>query len=255
MVFLTPLVYAAIASFQGSRTLLDLRPTLIFRPVLSNYESLFTEYDFSRVFVNSVVSSAGSMAFALLVGTPAAYALCRCEWRGRTSLLLAVLTGRALPAFAVGIGFYVVFLKLGLLDTWWVLIVAYLPYNLALITWLMYSYFRSVPRELDEAATVDGCGHVATFWRVILPVARPALGSCGIFAFLFGWNNFILPLVLTAHSGETLTVAATQFVGEYEPQWGLVMAAVVIMAAPLVGMGVVFRRYMVPGLGAGAVRG
>lgn len=251
---LAPAAYALVSSLQPQDVALRPTPTYIFAPTLDNFVSLFTNYNFLPYFVNSIVSSLAATLLALLIGVPAAYALSRARMRGRWPILLALLCVRALPAIGVAVPFFVLFTALHLVDTLVGLIIVYLPFCVALVTWLMQNYFDAIPTTLDEAASLDGCSRMGTLVRVLLPLATPGLAATAIFAFLFGWNNFIYPLVLTQTHSTTVPVALTQFVGEYTVSWGQVMAGIVVLSAPLVIFSFLFKRYMVAGLSQGAMK-
>lgn len=254
LVFVGPILYAVMVAFQPSAVIIRGHPTWVFSPTFVNVRSLFTTYDFARYTVNSVVTSVVSSMAALVIGVPAGYALNRVQFRGRWTLLIGLMVSRALPAVGVAVPFFVMFSVVHLINTDWALVLAYLPYDLALVTWLTNAYLRSVPRALDEAAAIDGAGRVRTLVTVVAPVASPGLVSAGLFCFFFGWNNFVFPLVLTQQAAATIPVALTTFVGEYTVNWGGVMAGVVVLSAPVVVGGLFLQRHMVSGLGSGAVR-
>lgn len=249
-----PSLLAIATALEPSRLAIQGTPHWLFVPSLHNFEDLVRDYPLGKAFFNSVVSSALAAAIGLAAGLPAAYALSRAEVRGRTSIAASLLTSRALPAIGVAIPFFLLFTDWHLIDTVWALVIVYLPYNTALVVWFMQTYFANVPRELDEAAWVDGASRVRVFATVVLPVARPGVIASGIYAFLFGWNNFFYPLILTQRNAETIPVLLTQFIGEYSVNWGAVMAGVVVLSIPMLVAAFGLRRYMVAGLAQGALR-
>lgn len=249
-----PAIYAMITSLQPRSASLSPKPNLTFVPTLKNYAQLFGEYDFLHYFWNSFASSFGATIVGLAAGVPAAYALSRVEFRGKGGITLALLATRALPAIGVAVPYFVIFTGSGLIDRTWALIIVYSPFCIGLVTWLMHTYFDSVPASLDEASSLDGCTRLGTLWRIVIPLSTPGLAATGIFAFLFGWNNFLYPLVLTQTSAVTVPVALTQFIGEYTVNWGQIMAGITVLSAPLVVFSFVFKKYMVSGLSQGAIR-
>jgi multiple sugar transport system permease protein len=254
VVVVGPAAYALLTSLQPRNVSLLPQPTYLFTPTFENYFSLFNKYSFGPYFVNSFVSSLGATLVGLVVGIPAAYALSRAEFRGKNAVFLSLLITRALPAIGVAVPYFVFFTAIHVVDSLFALIVVYSPFCIGLVTWLMQNYFDTVPRSLDEAASLDGSRRFGILWRIVLPLSGPGIAATGIFAFLFGWNNFLYPLVLTQSRATTVPVALTQFVGEYTVNWGQIMAGIVVMSLPLVVFAILFRRYMVAGLGQGAVK-
>ena len=249
-----PSAIALITSLEPTADLVSNHPIWTFAPQFGNFTQLFAQGGLLHSFLNSALSSGLSAIVALVIGVPAAYALSRARVRGYWAIVAALLSARALPAVGIAIPLFVVFTHLHLIDTVWALVIAYLPFNVALVVWLMREYLESVPRELDEAAQVDGCGRVQTLVFVVLPVTLPALASTTIFAFLYGWNNFFYPLVLTNHNATTVPVALTQFIGEYTVNWGEIMAGVVVLSVPMIALAYAVKRYMVGGLSQGAIK-
>lgn len=254
LLFAIPIVYAVLTAFQPALVSSLAQPQWIFRPTLHNFVALFSEYSFTAPLLNSLQSSLGSALLSMIIATPAAYALSRSRSRRRDFIGIALLFARALPAIGLSVPAYAIFTKLHLTDTIAALLIVYLPYNLALATILMRVFFDGVPRELDEAAAIDGAGPIQTLWRVILPLSTPGLASVAILAFLFAWNNFLFPLVLTGSRSGTIPLALQQFLGSYTLQWNQVMAGVVLLSLPLLLLSVVFGRYMVRGLTSGSVK-
>lgn len=249
-----PLAYAVLTSLQPAAVARSRTPQLLFTPTLDNYRDLFIEHNFTPYLINSFSSSFGAMMDGLVLGVPAAYLMSRRRFRGFWGMLLTVLAARALPAIGVAVPFFILFTQVRIIDQPVALILAYLPYNVALVTWLMRGLFDTVPRSLDEAAAIDGCGPLRVLILIIIPVSRSGLTASAVMAFLFGWNNFFFPLVLTQSKATTVPVALTQFVGQYVINWGQIMAGVTVLALPLLVITVVLRRYMTEGLTQGAVR-
>lgn len=252
--FLLPVLYAVLTAFQPRIVSNQRTPEFLFTPTLEAFRSLFQEYSFVVPLLNSVQSSVGSAVIALIIATPAAYALSRS--RSSTAGLMGfwLLCARALPAIGLSIPAYAIFNQVGLTDTISALLIVYLPYNVALATILLKVFLDGVPPEIDEAASIDGAGPVRTLWSVVLPVARPGIASVAIMTFLFSWNNFLFPLVLTGSRAGTIPLALQQFLGSYTLQWNEVMAGVVVLSLPLILLAVTFGKYMIGGLSAGSVK-
>jgi ABC-type glycerol-3-phosphate transport system permease component len=165
-----------------------------------------------------------------------------------------LLAARALPAIGLAIPAYAIFTQIGLGDTLISLLVVYLPFNVALATIMLKVFIDGIPHELDEAAALDGAGPLRTMLLVIMPVTRPGLASVSIMTFLFAWNNFLFPLVLTGRNSQTIPLLLQQFLGSYTLQWNQVMAGIVLLSLPLILLAVLFGKYMVGGLAAGSVK-
>lgn len=254
LVLFLPLLYVLATSLQPPEVANSPEPAWIFQPTLGNYETLLVKQNFLPYFQNSLVSSLGASLISIIVAAPAAYALSRKTFTGFWGIVTSILAMRALPAVAVAIPFYVIYSTLGLLDTVLSLVLVYLPFNVAVAVWLLRGYFEAVPISLDEAAMVDGCSPVRTLFSIILPVVAPGLAGTFIVTFLFGWNNFLFPLVFTSSQARTVPLALTQYIGEYVISWGPIMAGVVLLSAPLVLISFALRKYMISGLSAGAVK-
>lgn len=253
-VFVIPLLYAVLTAFQPPSVTSKPSPHWFFTPTFDNFKALFKQYSFLPPLINSVESSLLSAVVALLVAVPAAYAMSRSRSTGAGPLGFWLLCARALPAIGLSIPAYAIFSKTGLSDTITALVLVYLPYNAALATILLRVFFNAIPAEMDEAASIDGAGRWRTMWSVVLPVARPGLASVAILTFLFSWNNFLFPLVLTGSRAGTIPIELEQFLGSYSLQWNQVMAGVVLLSLPLILLAVTMGKYMVRGLMAGSIK-
>jgi ABC-type glycerol-3-phosphate transport system permease component len=252
--FLLPIVYAVVTAFQPPAVSLSPVPQWIFAPTLDNFVSLFRDNSFLGPLLNSLQTSLGSAVLALVISAPAAYALSRAKVSSAGVMGFWLLAARALPAIGLAIPAYAIFTKIGLSDSLMSLLVVYLPFNVALATIMLKVFIDGIPHELDEAAALDGSGPFRTMLLIVLPVARPGLASVSIMTFLFAWNNFLFPLVLTGRNSQTIPLLLQQFLGSYTLQWNEVMAGVVLLSLPLILLAAFFGRYMVGGLAAGSVK-
>lgn len=254
VIFTLPTLYALLTSLQPPDVTLNPVPQWIFRPTLDNFISLFDSYSFLGPLLNSAQTSIGSALLAVVISAPAAYALSRAGVSSAGIIGFWLLAARALPAIGLAIPAYAIVNQVGMGDSLIPLLVVYLPFNVALATIMLKVFIDGIPRELDEAAAIDGAGPLRTMIRVVLPIARPGLASVTIMTFLFAWNNFLFPLVLTGSRSTTIPLALQQFLGSYTLQWNQVMAGVVLLSLPLIILGAFFGRYMVGGLAAGSVK-
>jgi multiple sugar transport system permease protein len=226
---------------------------LAFTPTLEHYGSLWTGH-FPGSFWNSVVASTASTALALLFGVPAAYSLSRARLRAKRQIALWVLASRMAPPIAFTIPFFLAYRYLGLLDTVAGLVLIYLTFNLALVIWMMQTFFDSVPRALEEAAWIDGCSVWGAFFRISLPLAAPGLAATAVLCFILSWNDFFFALILTRTQAQTAPVAIVSFI-QYEGwEWGKIAAGGVLVMLPVVIFTMLVRTYLVRGLTAGGLK-
>ncbi|HEY7379175.1 MAG TPA: carbohydrate ABC transporter permease [Steroidobacteraceae bacterium] len=248
---LFPIVWLVQMSLRPDEDILGYQ--LLFTPTLAHYASL-NESKFLHSFLNSVVASCLSTAVALIVGTPAAYVLSRWRFRARRRIAMWVLSTRMAPQITFTIPFFLFFRLVGLSDTVWGLALIYLTFNLALVIWMMRSFFDAVPRALEEAAWLDGCGVWNAFLRITLPLTAPGLAAVAVLCFIFSWNDFFYALILTRTNAMTAPVAIINFM-QYEGwEWGKMAAGGTVVMLPVVIFTVLVRKWLVSGLIAGSVK-
>jgi trehalose/maltose transport system permease protein len=252
-----PFYYAILSSMRSGSGLFkaSIWPDAI---DLSNYAAVFVEQPFGRNIVNSVVVAVTVVALSLFLGVTAAYALGRVPFRGRGALLLTVLAVSMFPQVAVLSGMFELIRALGLYNSLPGLVLANLILTLPFTVWVLTTFMRELPRELEEAAFVDGASPWVVVRRVFLPLMWPALVTTGLLAFIAAWNEFLFALTFTlSNEQRTVPVAIALITGasQHELPWGNIMAASVIVTLPLIVLVLVFQRKIVAGLTAGAVKG
>ena len=223
-----------------------------------NYVSVFREQPFGRNILNSLLVSTGVVALSLLLGVTSAYALGRVDFRGRTSLLFAILAVSMFPQVAVLSGMFELVRSLGLYNNLWSLLFSYLIFTLPFTVWVLTTFMRELPKELEEAAIVDGAKPWNILVSVFLPLLGPAMVTTGLLAFIAAWNEFLFALTFTLSSEQRTVPVAIAFISggsQYELPWGNIMAASVIVTVPLILLVLVLQRRIVAGLTAGAVKG
>jgi ABC-type glycerol-3-phosphate transport system permease component len=226
------------------------------RWTLDAYVSLFAHKPIARYFVNSLVVSVGSTLLSVLLAALAAYGFTRFFVRGATAFIVLLLFTKMLPETLLIIPYFQLMSSLGLLNTYLALILAYSSFALPFSVWMLIGFFRSIPREIDEAAIMDGASVLQVFFRVILPLARPGLVAVALFTFLIAWNAYVWALVLTTDSSMyVLSVGIANMVGEYRVQWNELMAAALIAALPVMALYALLERHLVRAITAGAVKG
>lgn len=250
-VVLFPALWMLQLSFRAGGNIFDLRP--VFTPTLANYRSLWSGL-FPGSLGHSLVVSLGATGLSLLIGTPAAYALSRWRFRSRRPIALWILASRMAPPVAYTIPFFLVYRHVGLIDTLTGLIIIYLTFNLALVVWMMRNFFDGVPRALEEAAWIDGCGVWAAFRLIAVPLAAPGLAATGVLCFILSWNDFFYALILTRTQAMTAPVAIVNFMQYQGWEWGKIAAGGTLVMLPVVAFSVFVRRYLVRGLTAGGVK-
>lgn len=254
---LFPFYYAILSSFRSGSALFStaLFPTHI---DFSNYVSVFTEAPFATNIMNSVIVAGSVAAVSLFLGVTAAYALSRVRFRGRAALLFTILGVSMFPQVAVLSGMFELIRWLGIYNSLPGLILANLILTLPFTVWVLTTFMRELPKELEEAAIVDGASPWVIVRRVFLPLMWPAMVTTGLLAFIVAWNEFLFALTFTLSADErTVPVAIALLSGatQFELPWGNIMAASVVVTVPVVVLVLVFQRRIVSGLTAGAVKG
>jgi multiple sugar transport system permease protein len=255
-VTLIPLIWIVLLSLKTQAQAFDRTQVLWFVPTLDNFARLLADGTFLTYLFNSVVVAVGTVVVSLAIGAPAAYVVSRSRWRQFRNVALGYsLFVRIVPPTVFIIPYFLGARLLGINDTWWVLVVAYANLNIPLVMWSLWSFFNDVPRELDEAARIDGASPWQVFVRVILPVAAPGVTATAILTFIMAWNEFLLALILTSREARTLPVAIVGFLAYEGADWGLVSSGSVLVMAPIVAFTVLIRKYLVQGLVGGALKG
>lgn len=223
---------------------------------LDAYTTVLTQRPVARYFVNSLVVALGTTALSVTLAALAAYGFTRFFPHGATPFIVFLLFTKMLPETLLIIPYFQLMSDVGLLNTYWALILAYSSFALPFSVWMLIGFFRSIPRDIDEAAMIDGATYLQAFFRVILPLARPGLVAVALFTFLIAWNSYLWALVLTTDSSMyVLSVGIANMVGEYRVQWNELMAAAVIAALPVMVLYSLLERHLVNAITSGAVKG
>ena len=254
---LFPFAWMIVSSFKTPQELYAVPPTwLPERPTLDHYRHVLGASNVPRYFLNSLIISVGSTLLALSLAIFAAYGFARFRFRGRRAGLAFILVGQLLPTAAIIVPLFVTLRYLGLVNTYLGLILVYLILTLPLSVWMLTSYFKAIPVELEEAAIIDGASRLALLLRITLPLSLPGLVSVVVFAFVTTWNEFILALVFAQDSRvKTLPIGIAEFTSEFNTDWGAVMAASMVMTLPIAVAFLLLQRLFVAGLTAGAIKG
>ncbi len=254
---LFPFYWAVVSSLKTGSALFEVNPWPA-EPAWSNYAEVFSAQPFGQNILNSIIVATAVVLVSLLLGLTASFALARIEFRGRKVLLLSVLGVSMFPQIAVLSGMFELVRWLGIYNSLPSLIVSNLILTLPFTVWVLTTFMRELPKELEEAAIVDGATPAVIVFRVFLPLLGPAMVTTGLLAFIAAWNEFLFALTFTLSDDvRTVPVAIALFSGgtAFETPWGLIMAASVIVTVPLVVLVLIFQRKIISGLTAGAVKG
>ncbi len=254
MVFVVfPLIWLALASLKTRAASLEVPPRLIFTPSLEAYEKIVAS-GLVGAFANSFTIAVTNVILSLAIGVPAAYALARMRGAAQENLSFWVLSIRLAPLFAIILPLYVLFKGLGLLDTRLAVAMAHLTLTLPLSVWLLMTYFRAMPVDLDEAAMLDGARPWQTLYMVIVPIARPMIASVAVIVFIFSWNEFLLAFFLTSRDAQTVPVVVAGLAGTMSFDWPLIAAISICSMVPALIFVGFAQRHIVEGLASGAVK-
>ena len=246
LIFITPYLFSVFAAFKPLNSILAQSP---WRPptppTLDNFKTIFTQYDFGRYLANTlivtVILTAGQVTFSMM----GAYAFARMSFPGRDPLFWLYLTTLMVPNIVTLVPLYVLFAHSHLLNTYWAIFLPYVlgvPYSV----FLMRQYFMTIPKEVMEAARLDGCSESRILWRIVVPISRPIIITATLLAFVFGWNNFLWPLIVTnSNSLQVLTVAIANFNSNFSVQWNLILAGALVALIPMVVLFAIFQTHIV----------
>ena len=249
-----PFYWMVSSSFKTQPDLLASPPLWLFTPTLANYAEVFADQKVVNAIVNSLIVAFCSTALSVALGTPAAFALARYEFRGKSDLWFWFISNRFISPIVLALPIYLVSQSAGLLDTHLILILVYITFILPLVIWLCTDQFRAIPKDLEEAARLEGASQFAIFWRIYLPLGLPGIAVSAIFGFIFSWNELLYALVLTRRAVQTAPVVVTSFMSGYELPWGKIMATGTVIVLPVTIFALLVSRHMVRGLTMGATK-
>jgi raffinose/stachyose/melibiose transport system permease protein len=256
LLVLVPLLATVLNGFKAN-------PDLLLRPfglpkewVWANYTSVLGSGSFWREMRNSVVVMAGTAIGVVALASMPAYVFSRMQFRGRELLFNFFTLGLLFPIAVAILPLYITLRQMNLIDSLWAVILPQVAFGLPGNILILRGFFSTIPRELDEAAAIDGCSPAGYFWRILLPLMRPALAAVVVLTMVASWNNFFLPLlVINSEQLYTLPLGIQQFQGQFGTDWGRVLAFVTLALIPTIGFYLLAERQIVAGLTAGAVKG
>ena len=253
--WLLPVLWIALTSIKPTAEINSLVPVLWgFSPTLEHYSQLFDRFEFARVLVNSLFIVISTTAIVIALAVCSAYALARLRIKGGDQISLLILSFRFMPGMVVILPYYLMFQGAGLLDSHAGMILVYVAFGLPFAVWLLRSFLLDIPRDLEEAALLDGLGHFEVMWQIILPLARPGIAVVAIFTFVFTWNEYLFAFGLTFDHAITLPIQISKMIDAYSVLWGPLSAAVMIQLLPMFIVVFLLQKHMVRGLALGAVK-
>lgn len=251
-----PFLYLLFTSFKTPIDTIAVPPTILPREwTLENYTNALGRNGVMASFVNSIQTAVISTVLSLVLAVPAAYGITRYKTLSGRIFIMAALVTRMVPPVAIGIPLASMMASLGLSDTPIALSIAHTTISLPLSIWLMSSFFEAVPKDLEEAATVDGCSRLGALWRVVIPVVSGGIAVTAIFAFLASWNEFLFALLMTAIRSQTTPVVIANFQTQFGLDWGSMTALAAVYSVPVILLTLLLQRKIVAGMTLGAVKG
>jgi ABC-type glycerol-3-phosphate transport system permease component len=253
---LSPILWCFSTSLKTANNAVAIPPQWIPQPATLDNYVLVMGSSLPRYFVNSVIVSLLTVVLTVVVAALGGYAAARFNFRGKNSVLLGILSTVMVPGVVILVPLYMIASALGIIDTYFVLVLVFTAWQAPAILWLMRGFFEGIPRDLEEAAQIDGCTPLGALVRVILPVARPGLAAAAILVFVYVWNEFIVALVLTTSDDmRVLPVGLYFYISAFGVQWGQLTAAITVAIVPVIVVFLALQRHFIQGLTRGAVKG
>ncbi len=253
LALLLPYLWLILTSFKTRTDIFSGDPFSAFIPTLDNYRVAFIEKGFARNLVNSTVVAIAATGIAMGVGVPAGYALSRSSGKATTVVMFALLAARLLPAVVLAVPLFLILAKIGLIGSYAAPVIAHLTFLVPFVTWMMRGFFLAIPRELDEAALMDGASRARYFFTLLLPMTRGPLAATAIFAVINSWNELLYGLILTTKATATLPVATPSLLTPIGTFWGQIAAVGVVTTIPVLVFALIVQRYIIRGMTGGAL--
>ena len=250
-VFIAPIAWLFSTAYKPARDIFSFPPSFSFMPTWANFDTVFQFFDVPQLLQNSIIISGGGTLLSLALGIPCGYALARSEVRWAAGVAYFFLAIRMVPPVATLIPFYLFMRDFGILGTYWAVILLDTTLNTAFVVWMMFSYFRALPKEMEEAALVGGATQFGAFLRIAVPMVKPGIVACALLCFMLSWNSFLFPAFLTTSDTKTLSVALLTAYGTKDITWGTMGALSHFSTLPIVLLALLLNRYFVQGLTRG----
>lgn len=252
---IVPIALVVLNSFKKAKDIFTTTPRLFFTPTLDNYINAFTKANFGLYYLNSTIVALVSTVIAIIIGTFAAYALTSFRLNAANTIAGGFFLGKLVPVISMLLPLFVIINGIGLRGTLAGPIIAHVALNLPFVVWLMMGFLRDVPHELHQAAMIDGCTRMQTFWKVLFPIIFPGIAAAFVLSAQYSWNELLFSLQLTTLDTYTLPVGIAGFVGSISVDWGLSSAAATATMVPLIILGFFVQKHIAAGTTGGAVKG
>lgn len=252
---LFPFYFVFTTSLKAGNDAFSIPPKFFFKPTMQNYSKVVNNSKFINLFKNSVLTSTVPTAVSVLLGMPAAYALAQLKFKNKHRYTMFVLFARVMPPMTILFPMYVIFSNLRLVGSYIPMFFIYTMFLLPLVVWLMPVYFKNIPGELREAAIIDGCSEWMVFSKVMLPLVKSGLTATVIFCVIQAWNEFLIALIFTNSTTQTMAVNVTTYMTFQGTEWGPMCAAGTIIILPMIIFGLMIQNNFVKGMTIGAVKG
>lgn len=252
---LIPVLWGLVTSLKPENMVYVQPPRWIPNPIDFSHYTGILESKMTRYFLNSSVIAAGATLFSLIIGVMAAYGFSRFKFPGRNLLLWSIVFSKLFPRVVIIVPFYITLRNLQLLGTYRGLILVYLIVILPVAVWLLKGFVDNLPREVEEAAVIDGCSVFSLLWRIVIPITLPAIAAVAMYSFILAWNEFLFALVFSSAGTRPISVGLAFFIDESGVRWGDLMANSIVMSLPAIIIFSLGQKYLVQGLSDGAVKG
>lgn len=251
---LFPFYWLISSSLKVEREIMTIPPKISFTPTMEHYLSVLTRGDFTQYFYNSVVIATGSTILSVTIGSLAAYSLARFRVRNKNGIMLMILACRMIAPVSLLVPLFFLMRIIGIQGTLTSVVIAHTTVNLPLVIWMMNSFIKEVPVEIEESGLIDGCSRIGLLRRIVLPLARPGIIAVTIFSIINSWNEYMYSLALTAGGTRTLPVGIAGFIDDFAVSYGSLTAASTLVMAPMLVLGILIQKHLVHGLTGGAVK-
>ncbi|HBN79773.1 MAG TPA: carbohydrate ABC transporter permease [Ruminococcaceae bacterium] len=250
---LFPLIWMIICTFKSDAEMYN--TVFRFTPTMENYRAVLLGTDYFKAFLQNLVVSGGAVLLTVVAGVPAAYALARYDFKRKEGIAFQILSFKFAPEIMVVLPVFLIFQKIGLYDTYFGLIWVYQVITMPLLIWVVRGYFEEISVEIEQAAQLDGYPWFQVFFKTLLPLIKPGLVASGLLAFIFAWNSFTFPLVLSGFQIQTITITSLRYIASDTIHYGQVAVASMIAVLPEIVACLFIQKHLVRGLSFGAVKG
>lgn len=253
--FMAPLIWLVSTSFKNYIDAFAMPPKIIFKPTLENYIDIFGRANFFNYMKNSILCAVIPTAIGIVLGVPCAYSIAMLKLKNPKNVSFFFLSARIAPPMMSLLPLYIIFSRAGVLGSRVPIMILYTLMCIPIVVWLMPVYFRELPTELREAARVDGCSEIRVFFSIILPLVKGAIAATAIYCIIICWNEFLIALILSDKTSQTLPVTITSFMTFQGTEWGPLTAAGTVIMIPMLAFGFIIQKSFAKGLSGGAVKG